>query len=224
MKLGFLADAHGNLIGLDQALGALRAAGAEQVFFLGDAVGYLPDASGVLARLAQARITCVRGNHEAMLLGELELDQRRDQVYRLAQTREQLGPGELEQVAAWPDRVKIKHNGRSILAMHGSPQDALNHYVYPDSDLGFVEGLGFDMIVLAHTHRPFVRRAGRTLVVNAGSCGLPRQGDGCLSAAVYDSLSGQAQVLAVDMEVDKMLDSYGPAIHDQVRQVLLRRG
>ena len=48
MVIGLLSDAHGNPLGLRSCLAALRAAGAGQVYFLGDAVGYLPGEAEVI--------------------------------------------------------------------------------------------------------------------------------------------------------------------------------
>ena len=42
MKIGLLSDAHGNPDGLANCISVLRSRGAERLFFLGDAVGYLP--------------------------------------------------------------------------------------------------------------------------------------------------------------------------------------
>ena len=52
MRIGLLADGHGNVEAFDRGLHALREAGAERFYFLGDAVGYLPGA-GILARLRE---------------------------------------------------------------------------------------------------------------------------------------------------------------------------
>ena len=48
MVIGLLSDAHGNPLGLRSCLAALRAAGAGQVYFLGEAVGYLPGEAEVI--------------------------------------------------------------------------------------------------------------------------------------------------------------------------------
>ena len=48
MKIGILSDAHGNPHGLNRCLTALKREGAERLYFLGDAVGYLPDWKDVL--------------------------------------------------------------------------------------------------------------------------------------------------------------------------------
>jgi putative phosphoesterase len=77
-----------------------------------------------------------------------------------------------------------------IFVCHGSPRDLLNEYVYPDrgSYDNFVV-VGADVIVLGHTHWPMLRRVGKTLIVNPGSCGQPRNGTAASGQLRY---SGQA--------------------------------
>src|SRR5690242_10324659 len=90
VRVGLLSDAHGNPLGLRRCLAVLRAAGVGPLYFLGDAVGYLPGEGEVIRTLAEAGAVCVRGNHEGMLLGELPLDPVRDGAYRLSAARDRM--------------------------------------------------------------------------------------------------------------------------------------
>ena len=67
MKLALLSDLHANLRALDACLAHARAAGATHHAFLGDLVGYGPEAGAVLERVmafaAQGAIV-LRGNHD----------------------------------------------------------------------------------------------------------------------------------------------------------------
>jgi hypothetical protein len=44
MKIGYISDAHGNVGAFEQGLKVLEAFCCEQIFFLGDAIGYIPSA------------------------------------------------------------------------------------------------------------------------------------------------------------------------------------
>jgi diadenosine tetraphosphatase ApaH/serine/threonine PP2A family protein phosphatase len=60
--------------------------------------------------------------------------------------------------------------------------------ITPPERLGpMLEGVDADVVVCGHTHHQFELRAGRTRVVNAGSVGLPYQGD---AAAFWLVVSG----------------------------------
>jgi len=93
-------------------------------------------------------------------------------------------------LAALPTTREYTRDGRHILLCHGSPwqQDA---YVYPNAQpetFMRIARLGYDVVVLGHTHYPFTRREGTTLIVNPGSVGQPRDVGGLASWAILDPL------------------------------------
>lgn len=224
MLIGLLSDAHGNPLGLRSCLAALRGAGAERLFFLGDAVGYLSGEADVLRELRECGVECVRGNHEGMLLGDLALDPVRDEAYGLADVRARLSADDRELIEAWPERREVLLDGRRILLVHGSPWQPLTGYVYPDGDLEPFAELEYDAVFMGNTHRPFVTNRGGTLVANVGSCGLPRDEGDLMACAVYDTASGECRVLRVRLGVDEILAQYPDrAPHQIVSDCLLRK-
>ena len=71
MIVGLVSDAHGNADALEKCLDVIEREGARKTYFLGDAVGYFPEENAVLDLLRSRGAICLRGNHEAMLLGKL---------------------------------------------------------------------------------------------------------------------------------------------------------
>lgn len=193
MMLGFLSDAHGHTAAFRRGLALLQASGAERIFFLGDAVGYIPDA-GVVTALRELDIAAVRGNHDEMMLrGDAPAERRH--VYRHDETAQQLSPGEQAFVAAWPAERRLAIGGRDCLLVHGSPSAPLNGYVYPDTDLALFKDVDADVVFMGHTHHPFVRAEHGKLFVNVGSCGLPREAGRRASACLFDAATGEATIL-----------------------------
>jgi predicted phosphodiesterase len=223
MVIGLLSDAHGNPLGLRSCLAALRAAGAGQVYFLGDAVGYLPGEAEVIEILRSEGVICQRGNHEGMLLGDLDLDPGRDRAYGLAAVRERMPPEVGAVLAGWPDVREVALAGRRLLLVHGSPRDHLSEYVYPDSDIGWIGALGYDAVFMGNTHRPFAARRGPVLVVNVGSCGLPRDQGNLAACAVYDPAAHDCQVLRVPMDAAGVTGQFAEPVSDLVAECLSRR-
>jgi predicted phosphodiesterase len=217
MRVAFLSDVHGNAIALDACLRRASEVGADVTYFLGDAVGYLPDARGVVDRLAAAGVQCQQGNHEAMLLAAAPPPPEREAVYRLGEARAQLDDAQLRWLAAWPARREVACDGASLLLVHGSPAAPLDGYVYPDTDLTAFRGLPFDAVVMGHTHRPFVRADGGTAFVNAGSVGLPRDQAGLAAFAVYDGATRRFEIVRVPLDVGAILAAYGDRVADGVR-------
>lgn len=222
MKVGLVSDAHGNPAGLDACLRALAGQGAARIYFLGDAVGYLPEVTGVLELLRSSGAICIRGNHEAMLLGELAVPEGRGPVYRLSDAAAQLEAADLAWIRSWPTRLEVDLAGARLLMVHGSPADPLRAYVYPDTDLDPFRTLPCDALFLGHTHRPFVSQAGRVSVVNVGSSGMPRDVGHLASCAIYDTGSRSAEILRVRFDASALIANWGDRIHPAAAACLRR--
>jgi predicted phosphodiesterase len=197
MRLGILSDAHGNVEAFQLGLQILTEAHAEVVYFLGDAVGYIPD-TGVVRLLRNGNIRSIRGNHDDMLVHEVATEEQ-DKIYRHRETLAALKAEEREFLKALPLKTEFHDGGTSGLFVHGSPTDPLAGYVYPDSDMSEFSGIGADVVFMGHTHHPFVRRVNRKLFVNVGSCGLPRGQDLRGSVCIFDAAERRAQIIRFDI-------------------------
>jgi putative phosphoesterase len=223
MKIGFFSDAHGNPWGVEICLDYFRRLDTDEILFLGDAVGYFPDAKRTIDLLETSSVKCLVGNHDAMLLGHLPLDSQSEAVYRIAETRERLHSSYLEKMASWLLMEEMEIENRKILCVHGSPWNPLNGYVYPDSDIGDFSHLPFDIVMTAHTHRAFVRRSGPVVVVNVGSCSLPRDHGNQSSCAVYDSREHTIRIVRIPFDEEEWIDRYEDSIHASVADALRRK-
>jgi predicted phosphodiesterase len=223
-RLGLLSDAHGNPYGLEACVRELRSRGCDRLFFLGDAVGYLPMVEEVLACLAQHDIACQMGNHEAMLCERLPLSAEADAVYGIRRLRTELPAKTLAELAGLPTRRVLETAGRRILLLHGGPRDELAEYVYPDSDLSSFAALEADVVAVGHSHYPFIRSSGSTLVVGVGSCGLPRDVGNLAACAIYDATLHRAEIVRVGFDVEQVLAQARTRapVHDSVVRCLHR--
>lgn len=193
-------------MGLEGCVAVLREHGAERLYFLGDAVGYLPLAEDVLAILDRENAVCQLGNHEGMLCGMISLDPSKDETYRLGELRARLSSNRIAQLANWPRRREVALDGVRILLVHGSPSDELAGYVYPDTDITAYADLAYDIVFVGQTHIPFCREAGKVRVVNVGSCGLPRDGTSDASCALLDTRSGEVELLRARFDIQALLE------------------
>jgi putative phosphoesterase len=220
MKIGLLSDAHGNPEGLENCISVLRSRGAEQLFFLGDAVGYLPRWSEVLELLRSHDIRCIRGNHdERVLRGPLQEDAT--DAYQLLPSRLASIEPHLAWMATWPETLSLELDGRTLMLVHASPEDPLNGYVYPWTDVSGIDWPRADVIAMGHTHRPLARHHEGRLLINPGSCGLPRDIGHLSSCAMLESRDASFKLYRVPFDVQRVLADPG-FIHPDVRQCLLR--
>lgn len=220
MKIGLLSDAHGNLEAFEQTVDLLRREGAEQLYFLGDAVGYLPG-HAVVEAIAGSDIAAQKGNHDAMLLAGGNDD--REAIYRHHETRAAMPSSLLQALAAWPDDRRLTLDGRSVHMVHGSLASPLYGYVYPDTELSQFDTPEGEVVFMANTHRPFIRSSAGALYVNIGSCGLPRDVGGLGSACLYDTAAGDAEIVRFDIRgaTRRALARCGP-VHPSVAAVIER--
>jgi predicted phosphodiesterase len=223
MRLALLSDAHGNSVGLAACLERIAALAVDEIYFLGDAVGYLSDPQPVLRLLRDAGALCQKGNHEAMLLGDLPLDAERDVFYRLSTQRRVLRPRDLEELAAWPEVREVDAGPLRLLLSHGSPAPSIVERVHEDTPWSPPADFAYDAAFIGHTHRPFARRCDGVQLVNVGSCGLPRDRGDLASFVVYDGETGEAQIYRVPFDVARTLELHGAGVPAEVTAVFERR-
>lgn len=224
MKLGLIADAHGNPRALARCLQALERLGTDRIYFLGDAVGYLPGENEVLDILRVAPVLCQEGNHEAMLMGKIPLPEEKDQVYGIRLARERISRSNSEFLQSWPECREICVDERKIFMVHGSLDDHLQGYVYSERDFRFDKELSYDAIFMGHTHCPFVFDHKGIQVVNVGSCGLPRDQGNLSSFAIYDTSAHRTEIFRVPFDSRKIAESFQQiSIPQEVIDCLNRR-
>ena len=193
MKIGVISDIHGNHIALDVVLAEFRLRGISDVFFLGDIVGYYPFAKECVAMLAEFQVVTVRGNHDQVGLDCMANGTCTEEAYRrkygsaLNRVLEQRDLAVEAFLHLMPVGRRLSLEGRTLLLCHGSPWDELNGRVYPDfKEWDRFAAIGADGVLMGHTHHPFLRECGSTLVVNPGSVGQPRKRSGVACAAVLE--------------------------------------
>lgn len=222
MRIAILSDIHGNRIALELCLSVAKDLNCDKVICLGDIVGYYPDGVICYEILRKNNVHCLLGNHEAMLLGLSDIPQENIDVYNLEATKALLFGDNLVGLKSCIPFYKNVIDDNQMLFVHGSPWDPLNGYIYPGTDTDGFEALGFDIIFCGHTHRPFINIRNQKLLVNVGSCGLPRDNGGLCSFGVYDTLNRAAQIVRVPIDVESVRKTY-PKIHDKINQCLDRK-
>jgi putative phosphoesterase len=198
MKLGLIADVHGNLAALRAVLVDAEAIGVDRWWALGDLVLFGSRPVEVLEALAGLpNVEYVSGNTDRYVLtgqqpsphataadavGDLDLVERYGAMSgAIGWTRGALAQsGTLDAVAGWPAQQLVELPGGSqLLGVHASPgrDDG------PGIDNGATDGQLSDLvancgartIVGGHTHDPTDRVVGPVRALNPGSVGLPRR-------------------------------------------------
>jgi putative phosphoesterase len=208
MRIALLGDIHGNSFALAAVLEAARASRVGKLLITGDFVGYYFWPREVLDMLADWDVAAVRGNHEDMLVDALSSPAYLRKIIPaygsgLNEAIETLTPTQLDWLCHLPHPSTFEFDGKSLLLCHGSPWD-VNQYVYPDAKADLLERCaesGYDWVVMGHTHYPMVERVGKTVLVNPGSVGQPRNRIPSAHWALLDTESQQLSLMNATYDV-----------------------
>ncbi len=198
MRVAVITDIHANLPALEATLDAIGEAESEEVWCLGDIVGYgaEPDACADLVRERCA--LCLVGNHDLAVLGVLDIAAFSESAAEaVVWTRENVAERTLELLR----ELEPTGSREGIALFHASPRDPVWEYVLSGEQADACLDVQPERIALiGHSHRSlfFTRPAGnghRELrggqatdgtaidlgsgrwLVNPGSVGQPRDGD-----------------------------------------------
>jgi diadenosine tetraphosphatase ApaH/serine/threonine PP2A family protein phosphatase len=175
--LAILYDVHGNLLALEAVIADAEQAGAERYILGGDYALFGPWPAETVGRLHDLDATWIRGNGERWTAGPADAPDNDVVQGAIAATREDLGEGIVEQLAALPEQ----YAAGDARYCHASPiSDVRSFFPEPGEDEAELLGdVHEDRLVFGHTHLQFRRRAaeGGTELVNPGSVGMPFDGD-----------------------------------------------
>ena len=204
MRLGILADVHGNLPALEAVLAALEREAVAAYVCAGDLVGYGPSPEACVERVLALPGVCVAGNHDLMAIGRLPLDG----VWHLARatlewTASVLPAHTREALATLPLEADA---GDDVLVTHGGLGDP-TRYVRSEADAGgqlrALAGAApaARVLVLGHTHVAQLVDLGGRRLVNPGSVGQSRDRHAVARAAVLETETRDVRFLELDYDV-----------------------
>lgn len=202
MRYAILADIHGNLVAFQAVLQDIaERGGADELWCLGDIVGYGPDPSECIALLRQLPRLCVAGNHDWAAIGKVDIsDFNPDAAQACRWTSRQLSPEDVRYLENLP--LSIIRDDFTIV--HGSPREPIWEYVLStQSAAANFSYFQTRYCLIGHSHAPLVfehvgeacllkelpaalKLGENRLIINPGGVGQPRDGDPRAAYAIYD--------------------------------------
>jgi diadenosine tetraphosphatase ApaH/serine/threonine PP2A family protein phosphatase len=193
-RVAVISDVHANRHALDAVLAAIEASGAEEIWCLGDLVGYGPEPNECCRAVAARAEICLAGNHDLVVLGSLPIhDFAGDAAAAARWTQTVLADDSREFLAGLPS--SMRRNGVDLF--HGSARDPVWEYVLSDEAAWWTfQATDQPLVFVGHSHVPLAialdgdelgggvapdgtvvdLETGRYLL-NPGSVGQPRDGD-----------------------------------------------
>ncbi len=233
MKIAVMSCIHGNYEALNAVLSDIDDHKAEQIFCLGDLVGYGPHPNAVVEMIRSLDIPTCQGCWDEDIVEGLNacdcsypslLAESRGKAAH-AWTDQQIHPETREYLAQLPLTIKEKN----MSFVHGSP-NGQHEYLLPDVNaftaLERVLSTGSNVLFCGHTHVPYVRTLDQTKmlvkveqqgqkdahyqftpsvrrIVNAGSVGEPRHGRPHATYVLYDTDDQLVTIREIEYDYQK---------------------
>jgi predicted phosphodiesterase len=221
MRYAIIADIHANLAAFMAVLVDIERRGdVEEVWCLGDIVGYGPDPHECIELLRQTNHICVVGNHDLAAVGKIDTSEfNPDAAAAVQWTAKQLTPQDVNYIKGLP--LVLEEDDFTLV--HGSPREPIWEYVLSISSAR--ENFAYfrsKFCLVAHTHVPLLFSYGKTgscsfsqfstdkelvlgeerLIINPGAVGQPRDSDPRASYAIYDSKARKLWLYRVSYDIN----------------------
>ena len=225
MRVAVLSDVHANLHALEAVLAEVDGGGFEELWFLGDLVGYGPRPNECTAILRDRATVCLAGNHDLVVLGKIPMSAfQNDAAAAAVWTRRTLD----EEARSFLETLEPLAPRPGAQLFHGSPRNPVWDYVLSEdaARLSFA-ATSEPLVLVGHSHVALelssdgvairggvapggtkVDLGGPRRLLNPGSVGQPRDGDARaawleLDTSAIDNESGWATFRRTEYPVDQ---------------------
>jgi diadenosine tetraphosphatase ApaH/serine/threonine PP2A family protein phosphatase len=218
MRVAVVSDIHSNLHALEAVLAAIDAEAPDELWCLGDVVGYGPRPNECCAAIAQRADVCLAGNHDLAVRGAIDLAEFGGEAGVAATwTREVLEADAQE----FLDRLEAAGTAHGVALYHGSARDPVWEYVLSDQVAFVTIALAnVPLVLVGHSHVALqivlandeveggvapagtaVELDGVQALLNPGAVGQPRDNDPRAAYLLLDLDSRRASFRRVEYDV-----------------------
>jgi predicted phosphodiesterase len=218
MRVAVVSDIHSNLHALEAVLDALEADAPDELWCLGDVVGYGPRPNECCALIEARASVCLAGNHDLAIRGTIDLDEfHGDAAFAARLNRDALTPESL----AFLERLEPRGNAHGVALYHGSARDPVWEYVLSgEAARASLAISGSPLVLVGHSHVAlhFTEHSGEMdgglapdgtaiafgeepTLFNPGSVGQPRDADPRAAYLLLDLDARRAEFRRVEYDI-----------------------
>jgi predicted phosphodiesterase len=218
MRVAVVSDIHSNLHALEAVLTAIDAEAPDELWCLGDIVGYGARPNECCAAIADRADVCLAGNHDLAVRGTIDLAEFGGEAGVAARwTRDVLEPEAKELL----DRLEPQGTAHGVALYHGSARDPIWEYVLSDEAAFVTIALAnAPLVLVGHSHVALqialsgeeisgggapdgteLALEGVQALLNPGSVGQPRDSDPRAAYLLLDLDAQRASFRRVEYNV-----------------------
>jgi diadenosine tetraphosphatase ApaH/serine/threonine PP2A family protein phosphatase len=218
MRVAVVSDIHANLAALETVLAAIDADAPDELWCLGDLVGYGPRPNECCEVIAARARICLAGNHDLGVVGKIDLlDFSGEAGVAARWTREVLTAG----ARTYLEGLEPVGGADGVSLFHASARDPVWEYVLSDeAAAATLELTDTPLVLVGHSHAALqvsiregvldggLAPAGTELelapgrfLLNPGSVGQPRDGDPRAAYLLLDLDAGRASFRRVEYDI-----------------------
>jgi diadenosine tetraphosphatase ApaH/serine/threonine PP2A family protein phosphatase len=220
MRAAVVSDIHANLHALEAVLADIASENVDELWCLGDVVGYGPLPNECCALVREHATVALCGNHDLAAVGTLDVAEFSGDAAAAARwTASVLEPGHRE----WLGALSPEGERAGVELYHGSPRDPIWEYVLTEQvALLCLLETEAPLVLVGHSHVALgvswdgntlaggVAPAGTSLdlgaarhLVNPGSVGQPRDGDARAAWLLVDTDAREGTFRRVTYDVKR---------------------
>lgn len=202
--IAIISDIHGNYEALKQVFAKINELKINEIFCLGDVVGYYSQVNECCNMLRNYNVKCVMGNHDWYMIADSFCPRSQSVNDCLKYQRQVITKENKDWIASFP--VIRKEYGISMV--HGSWNNPIDDYLEPTEE--YFEKIDGKYFVSGHCHVQRLEQYKNKIYCNPGSVGQPRDNDNRAAFATFDGSDFILHRVTYDIEkVGKLMDNAG---------------
>jgi len=204
MRLAILSDIHSNIHALKTVAAEIKGRGsADVIVCAGDTMGYGAFPNECCKTISAISKQTVLGNHDLAVLDRDTSFMNPYAAQAVLWTSSRLDDDSRSWLHSLSTEARFKVAGLEVAMHHGSVESCTEYVFEEDATESMLTRARCGLLILGHTHAPYVRRFPSGLIINPGSVGQPRDGDPRTSYALLDTDSHECEILRMEYDIDK---------------------
>lgn len=220
MKIAVLSDIHGNLEAFEKVLDSVMNENADEIIMLGDIIDYGPHSDEVIEKAEEISVPIICniwGNHESAVMNEeyerFSSERGKKSAFFTRNNLSEKSFSYIENKMTKSGKYEFSIGNLKCLAIHGSLADEYWKAIRPSGD--FSDYKEYDYVFSGHSHfphffeiyydadAPLMRNKKKTVFINPGSVGQPRNHCPLAQYALLDTETGGVSMIRLEYDIEK---------------------